>query len=93
MFLAVGVREDQDIRSAGPLFCLMADELADISFAESMEKLQLFLEELLQGFNAPEQDIYALIMKFFTDLPAEIAKFLDLDGLKAVFNAKMGCGV
>ena len=93
MFLAVGVREDQDIRSAGPLFCLMADELADISFAESMEKLQLFLEELLQGFNAPEQDIYALILKFFTDLPAEIAKLLDLGGLKVIFNAKMGCEV
>ena len=60
---------------------------------ESMEKLQLFLEELLQGFNAPEQDIYALILKFFTDLPAEITKFLDLDGLKTVFNAKMGCEV
>ena len=57
MFLAVGVRENQDLRSAGPLFCLVADELADISFAESMEKLQLFLEELLQGFNAPQQDI------------------------------------
>ena len=39
MFLAVGVRENQDLRSAGPLFCLVADELADISFAESMEKL------------------------------------------------------
>ena len=42
MFLAVGVRENQDLRSMGPLFCLAADELADISFDEAMEKLQLF---------------------------------------------------
>ena len=93
MFLAVGVRENQDLRSAGPLFCLVADELADISFAESMEKLQLFLEELLQGFNALQQDICALIMEFLADLPAEIAEFLDLDALKAGFEAKAGCEV
>ena len=57
MFLAVGVRENQDIRTAGPLFCLAADELADISFAEAMEKLQLFLTKLLGVFNASKQDI------------------------------------
>ena len=93
MFLAVGVRENQDLRSAGPLFCLVADELADISFAESMAKLQLFLEELLQGFNALQKDICALIMEFLADLPVEIAEFLDLDSLKEGFKAKMGCEV
>ena len=93
MFLAVGVRENQDLRSAGPLFCLVADELADISFAESMAKLQLFLEELLHGFNALQQDICTLIMEFLADLPAEITEFLDLDGLKAGFRTKMGCEV
>ena len=93
MFLAVGVRENQDLRSAGPLFCLVADELADISFAESMEKLQLFLEELLQGFKPLQQDICALIMEFLADLPAEIAEFLDLNSVKAGFQTKMGCEV
>ena len=93
MFLAVGIRENQDLRSAGPLFCLVADELADISFAEAFEKLQLFLEELLQGFHPLQQGIYALIVEFLADLPADVAKFLDLDGLRADFDAKTGCEV
>ena len=42
MFLAEGIRLDKDIRSAGPLFCLVADELEDISFLVAFEKLQLF---------------------------------------------------
>ena len=91
MFLAVGIRENQNLRSAGPLFCLVADELADISFAEALEKLQLFLEELLQGFHHLQQGTYALIVEFLADLPADVAKFLDLDGLKADFDAKTGC--
>ena len=93
MFLAVGVQENQDLRSAGPLFCLVADELMDISFAESMEKLQLFLEELLQGFNALQQDICTLIMEFLANPPSDISKFLDLNALKAGFEAKLGCEV
>ena len=70
-----------------------ADKLADISFAEVMEELQLFLEELLQGFNTLQQAIFALIMKFLADFPAEIAKFLDLDVLIAGFNDKVWCEV
>ena len=46
MFLAVGLRENQDLRSAVPLFCLMANELVDISFSQSMAKLQLCLLRL-----------------------------------------------
>lgn len=86
MFLAVGIRENQDLRSAGPLFCLIADELADISFAEAMEKLQLFLKELLEGFDTLQQNIGALILKLLADLPAEITASLDLDDLKAVLG-------
>ena len=72
---------------------MVADELADITFAESMEKLQLFLEELLHGFNALQQDICVLIMEFLADFPAKIKEFLDLDRLSAGFRAKMGCEV
>lgn len=86
MFLAVGIRENQDLRSAGPLFCLIADELADISFAEAMEKLQLFLKELLEGFDTLQQNIGTLILKLLADLPAEITASLDLDDLKAVLG-------
>ena len=45
MFLAVDIREEQDVRTAGSLLCLAADKMADISFAEGMEKLQLFSHE------------------------------------------------
>lgn len=86
MFLAVGIRENQDLRSAGPLFCLIADELADISLAEAMEKLQLFQKELLEGFDTLQQNIGPLILKLLADLPAEITASLDLDDLKAVLG-------
>ena len=78
MFLAVGIREEQDIRSAGPLFCLAADELADLSFAEAMEKLQLFLTKLLGVFHASKQDVCALTANFIRSLPEDIANFLEL---------------
>ena len=32
-------------------------------------------------------------MEFLVDLPSEIAKFLDLDGLRTGFRDKMGCKV
>ena len=77
MFLAVGVREDKDIRSAGPLFSLIADELADISFVQAFEKLQLFLMNLLNGFRVQQQDICALVVDFIQSLPSNVAKFLN----------------
>ena len=55
--------------------------------------MQLFLEELLQGFNHLQQGICALIVEFLADLPADVAKFLDLDRLRADFDAKTGCEV
>ena len=77
MFLAEGVRENKDIRSAGPLFCLAADELADISFLEAFEKLQLFLTNLLDGLLLQQQDISALVFDFIRSLPADVAPFLN----------------
>ena len=50
MFLAVGVREGSDLRSSGPLFCLVAD----ISFAAAFEKMQLF-PETARGIYYPER--------------------------------------
>ena len=88
MFLAVGVREEQDIRTAGPLFYPAADELADISVAESMEKLQLFLTKLLGVFHASKQDICALTTDFIRGLPKYIASFLELPASKGDFAPK-----
>ena len=93
MFLAVGVREDSDLRSSGPLFCLAADEIADISFASAFEKLQLFLEKLLEGFITRKEEIRALVLDFLAGLPADMKRFLDFEGLMGTSAPKMGCEV
>ncbi len=79
MFLAVGIRENADLQTSGPMFCLVADELADISFTQAFEKLQLFLEKLLEEFHVPEQTILAFVTDFVSRLPTDIAHFLPLN--------------
>lgn len=93
LFLAVGVREDRDLRSSGPLFCLTADEIADISFAAAFEKLQLFLQKLLEGFITRKEDICALVTDFLAGLPADMKRFLDFEGLMGTSTPEMGCEV
>lgn len=93
MFLAVGVREDKDLRAAGPLFCLVADEITDISFVEAFEKLQLFLSKLLEGFHLQKQEICALVADFIESLPADIKDFLDPSWIKGTFTPKTRCEV
>ena len=93
MFLAVGVREDGDLRSSGPLFCLAADEIADISFAAAFEKLQLFLQKLLEGFITRKEEICALVVDFLTGLPDDMKRFLDFEGLMDTSMPEMGCEV
>ena len=78
MFLAVSIREAQDVRTAGPMFCLVADELADISYAEAMEKLQLFLEKLVDGFVVSKEEIFAFVTDFIASLPKEFDGFMPL---------------
>lgn len=93
MFLAVGVREDKDLRSFGPLFCLVTDELADISFSTVFEKLQLFLHKLLEGFITREEEICTLVIDFLQDLPADTMCSLDFKELLNSFPPKTGCEV
>lgn len=78
MFLAVSIREEEDPRTTGPMFCLVADELADISLSQAMEKLQLFLEELAAGFNWTKAEIQAFVADFIADLPVELAQLFTL---------------
>lgn len=78
MFLAVSIREEQDVRTAGPMFCLVADELTDISYAEAMEKLQLFLTKLMEGFVVSKEEISAFVTDFIAALPKEFNGFLPL---------------
>ena len=71
MFLALGVREDCDLRSAGPHFCLVADGLADISFVDAFEKMQLFKTKniMVDGYNSHIVIVSTeIIMEFFNNL-------------------------
>ena len=77
IFLALAIREDRDGRSLGPLFCLICDEIADISFDDALEKLHLFLEELAQKLNAAQVDFHAFIADFLTQLPADLARMVN----------------
>ena len=85
IFLAVSIREDKDDRSAGPLFCLVCDEIADISFSAAMEKLQQFLEKVFREFNDLGIDIRRVLTALRADLPADIAAAFDFDRLLAAF--------
>lgn len=82
-----------DHRSSGPLFCLAADEIAHISFAAALEKLQLFLQKLLEEFVARKKEICALVVDSFEGLPAEMEYFLGFAGLMGTSVLKMGCVV
>ncbi len=78
MFLAVELRKEQDPRTAGPLFCLICDEIADVTFVESFEKLQQIWENLLRDLKLPEEQITLLFQNFRDSLPSELAAMLDL---------------
>ena len=78
MFMAVAIREEKDARSAGPLFCLVCDEMADISFSDAMEKLQLYLGNVLSLIDFTDTDIHAAIVAFLADLPEIISANLKL---------------
>ena len=86
IFLAVTIREDKDDRSVGPLFCLICDEIADISFLAAMEKLQQFLEKVFRKFNDCEIEIQKVLIALRDDLPADIAAMLDFGRLLAAFS-------
>ena len=78
---------------SGMLFCLAADEIADISFAAAFEKLQLFLQKLLEGFITRKEEICALVTDFLGGLPADMKRFLVFEGLMGTPAPKMGCEV
>ena len=86
IFLAVTIRESKDGRSAGPLFCLVCNEIADISFSTAMEKLQQFLEKVFREFKDLKLDIKCIIASLQADLPAGIAAALNFDRLLTEFS-------
>ena len=84
LFLAVEIREEKDLRSAGPLFCLVSEELPDITFTEAMEKLQLFLQKLFSGLTGALSDIPSFFARLLAELPPAVANFLDFSAFQNV---------
>ena len=84
IFLTVTIREDKDDRSVGPLFCLVCDEIADITFSAAMEKLQQFMEKLCRQFNGCGMDLRVILERLKADLPVDIAALLNFDRLFAM---------
>ena len=93
MFLTMETRADQDARTAGPIFCMISEEIAEISIAQAFEKIQLFLTKLMQGFNAPEEEIFTLFASLIADVPEYIAVFLKNQADCSTFLAKSVCEV
>jgi hypothetical protein len=93
MFLAMETRIAQDDRTVGPLFCIISEEIAEISVTAAFEKIQLFLQKLLRGFNASEEEICAVFTALLAEIPACIADILAKSRVEATFDEKSVCEV
>ena len=93
MFLAMETRIAQDDRTVGPLFCIISEEIAEISVNAAFEKIQLFLQKLLSGINASEEEICAVFAALLAEIPACIADILAKNRVVATFEEKSVCEV
>lgn len=55
MFLVVDIPENKDLRVTGLILKLVANEAANISKVQIFEKLQLFLEALIEIFSYAQE--------------------------------------
>ena len=79
MFLAVELRENKDLRSMGPLFCLVCDEISDISFDTAMERLQQFFQNLINRLNWAKEEVLKLYTNLAGCIPIDVSKMIDLN--------------
>ena len=76
MLLAVEARQEKDLRTAGPLFCAICDEIADVTFGQAFEVLQQIWTNLLRELNLPEERFAALFKQLCQNLPKDVAQLL-----------------
>lgn len=93
MFLAMETRADKDERTAGPLFCIISEEIAEISVEEAFEKIQLFLTKLLRGFNASEEEICAVFTALIAEIPSCFASTLEKGQVSLTSGSTLVCEV
>ena len=73
MLLALEARKEQDPRTAGPIFCLISDEISDVTYQQTFELLQQIWTNLLRELKLPEQQIAALFEGLKASLPVDCA--------------------
>ncbi len=77
MLMSVAKRDDEDERTLGELFYFMVDEVADITFSQSMKiLLDAMLASIRSVFQASEEQIIAFTNDFTSRLPEYMQKSL-----------------
>lgn len=77
MMLAVENRESQDERSLGELFLYFSDELADITWFESLKLLiELFRAVMKNCLELSDETVSELVDIFISGIPSEIQAML-----------------
>lgn len=75
MLMSVAKRNDEDERTLGELFFFMVDEVADITFSQSMKILMdAMLESIRTIFQATEEQITSFTNDFISRLPEYMQK-------------------
>ena len=83
IFLALEQRRNEDDRTIGELFCMIVDEMADITFAHSLSIiLQAMLESVVATFHISKEQMKVFVADFESRLPKYIRDALKLQ-LKA----------
>ena len=77
ILLALEQRSATDQRTIGALFLMMVDELADISFSQSLHLiLEAMLESICEVFQASEEQCSQLMEAFVSRLPEHFRALL-----------------
>ena len=70
MLLSVNERYNTDERSLGELFCMIADELADITYRQSLQLLiEAMLDTVREFFGLTEEQLKKFTNDFYNRLP------------------------
>lgn len=75
MMLSLGSRESNDIRSPGELFVYISDEMADITWLQTLQIL-LFRSALSETAELTEEKINELVDNFLDTLPSLLKSLL-----------------
>lgn len=77
MFLAVSKRDNEDERTIGELFYLMVNEVADLTYSESMLMIATAMLEAVQGmFRLTDAQMDELMERFMSNLPEHLRRSL-----------------